>query len=46
MEWTAPNAECNVPFRIIYKDVETEEYVIDWCKISNIHVEDDKVYGN
>ena len=46
MEWTAANAECHVPFRVIYKDVETEEYSIDWCKITNIHVEDDKVYGN
>ena len=46
MNWTSANAECNVPFRVIYKDVETEEYVIDWCKISNIHDENDKVYGN
>lgn len=46
MEWSDANNVCSVPFRVIYKDVETEQYTIDWCKVTNIHVENDKVYGN
>jgi len=43
MDWQSDAGDCNVPFRIIYKDVETEQYTVDWCKISNIRVHDDKV---
>jgi hypothetical protein len=43
MDWNSSEGSCNVPFRIIYKDVETEQYTVDWCKISNIRVHDDKV---
>jgi hypothetical protein len=43
MDWNTNAGDCVVPFRIIYKDVETEQYKVDWCKISNIRVQDDKV---
>ena len=43
MDWNTDKGDCNVPFRIIYKDVETEQYTVDWCKISHIRVNDDKV---
>lgn len=43
MDWNTDSGQCTVPFRIIYRDVETEQYSIDWCKISNIYVMDDKV---
>ena len=43
MDWNSSEGDCVVPFRIIYKDVETEQYQVDWCKISNIRVHDDKV---
>ena len=43
MDWNTDKGDCNVPFRIIYKDVETEQYTVDWCNISHIRVNDDKV---
>ena len=43
MDWNTDSGECKVPFRILYRDVETEQYTVDWCKISNIYVSDDKV---
>jgi hypothetical protein len=43
MDWNTDAGDCVVPFRIIYKDIETEQYKVDWCKISNIRVHDDKV---
>ncbi len=43
MDWNSSEGDCNVPFRIIYKDVETEQYTVDWCKISNVRVHDDSV---
>ena len=43
MDWNSDEGDCVVPFRIIYKDVETEQYTVDWCKIGNIRVHDDKV---
>jgi hypothetical protein len=43
MDWNSSEGDCVVPFRIIYKDVETEQYKVDWCKISNIRVHDDSV---
>jgi hypothetical protein len=43
MDWQSDKGDCNVPFRIIYKDVETEQYTVDWCKISHIRVHDDSV---
>lgn len=41
MNWNTDKGDCVVPFRIIYKDVETEQYKVVWCKISNIRVHDD-----
>jgi len=46
MNWNSDAGDCEVPFRIIYKDVETEQYTVDWCKISNVEVQDDKVTAN
>jgi hypothetical protein len=43
MDWNSSADDCNVPFRVIYKDIETEQYPVDWCKISYIRVHDDKV---
>ena len=43
MDWNTDSGDCVVPFRIIYKDVETEQYKVDWCKITTITVHDDKV---
>ena len=43
MDWNTDAGNCVVPFRIIYKDIETEQYKVDWCRISNIRVLDDKV---
>jgi hypothetical protein len=43
MDWKSDEGNCKVPFRVIYKDVETEQYTVDWCSISNIRVQDDAV---
>ena len=43
MDWNSSEGDCVVPFSIIYKDVETEEYKVNWCKISNIRVHNDSV---
>jgi hypothetical protein len=43
MDWNSSEGDCKVPFRIIYKDVETEQYTVDWCTIRNIRVHDDSV---
>jgi len=43
MDWQSDAGDCVVPFRIMYKDVETEEYKVNWCKISNIRVHNDSV---
>ncbi len=43
MNWNSDAGDCEVPFRIIYKDVETEQYTVDWCKISNVRVQDNMV---
>lgn len=43
MDWQSSEGDCVVPFRIIYKDIETEQYKVDWCKISSITVSDDNV---
>jgi len=43
IDWKSNEGDCNVPFPIIYKDVETEQYTVDWCKIGNIRVHDDSV---
>ena len=43
MDWNSSEGDCNVPFRIIYKDIETEQYTVDWCTIRHIRVHDDSV---
>jgi hypothetical protein len=43
MDWNTDSGNCVVPFRIIYKDIETEQYQVDWCKITTVTVHDDKV---
>ena len=43
MDWNSSEGDCVVPFRIIYKDVETEQYKVDWCAITNIRVHNDSV---
>jgi len=43
MNWNSDAGDCVVPFRIIYKDIQTEQYTVDWCKISNVRVQDDIV---
>ena len=46
MDWKSDEGDCVVPFRIIYRDVKTEQYEVDWCKIENIHVYNDRVTAN
>ena len=43
MDWNSSEGNCEVPFRIIYADVQTEQYNVDWCKIGNIYVHNDNV---
>ena len=43
LDWNSNEGNCVVPFRIIYEDVQTEQYKVDWCKIKNIHVYNDRV---
>jgi hypothetical protein len=43
MDWNSNEGNCVVPFRIIYAEIETEQYKVDWCKINNIHVYNDRV---
>jgi hypothetical protein len=35
--------KCTVPFRIMYEEIKTEQYSVDWCKVKNIYVTDDNV---
>ena len=43
MDWKSDAGNCEVPFRITYKDAPTEQYTVDWCKISGIRVHNDSV---
>jgi len=43
MDWNSSEGNCVVPFRIIYEEIQTEQYKVDWCKIKNIHVYNDRV---
>ena len=43
MNWGANEGKCTVPFRIVYEDIQTEQYSVDWCKVKNIYVTDDNV---
>ena len=43
MVWGANEGSCTVPFRIMYENIATEQYKVDWCKLKNIYVTDDNV---
>jgi len=43
MDWKSNAGDCEVPFRLIYKEVQTEQYTVDWCKINGIRVHNDSV---
>lgn len=43
MNWGANTGKCTVPFRIMYEEIKTEQYSVDWCKVKNIYVTDDNV---
>lgn len=43
MDWQSSEGDCTVPFRIMYKDIETEQYKVNWCNIGHIRVHDDSV---
>ena len=46
MNWGANEGQCVVPFRVLYAEVQTEQYKVDWCKVKNIIVTDDDVTYN
>ena len=31
MDWNLSEGDCTVPFRIIYKDIQTGQYEVNWC---------------
>ncbi len=43
MNWGANEGKCTVPFRVMYEEIQTEQYSVDWCKLKNIYVTDDNV---
>ena len=43
MNWGANTGSCTVPFKIMYEEINTEQYSVDWCKLKNIYVTDDNV---
>jgi hypothetical protein len=45
--WIGGNeGKCVVPFRVIYAEIQTEQYQVDWCKVPNIIVSDTDVTYN
>ena len=46
MNWGANEGKCVVPFRVIYAEIQTEQYQVDWCKVKNIIVTDTDVTYN
>jgi hypothetical protein len=46
MDWGSNEGDCVVPFRVIYAEVQTEQYKVDWCKVHNIIVTDNDVTYN
>ena len=46
MDWGSNEGSCVVPFRVLYADVQTEQYQVDWCKVHNIIVTDTSVTYN
>jgi hypothetical protein len=43
MDWRSNEGDCTVPFRIIYKEINTEQYKVNWCNITDITVHNDRV---
>ena len=43
MNWGSNEGSCTVPFRILYAEIKTEQYSVDWCKVKNIYVTDTNV---
>ena len=46
MDWGSAEGDCVVPFRVIYAEIQTEQYKVDWCKVHNIIVSDTDVTYN
>lgn len=46
MDWGSNEGNCVVPFRVIYAEIQTEQYQVDWCKVKNIVVSDTDVTYN
>jgi hypothetical protein len=46
MNWGANTGDCVVPFRVIYAEIQTEQYKVYWCKVQNIMVSDTDVTYN
>jgi hypothetical protein len=46
MDWGSNEGKCVVPFRVIYAEIQTEQYQVDWCKVKNIMVSDTDVTYN
>ena len=46
MNWGGNEGNCTVPFRVIYAEIQTEQYEVDWCKVHNIIVTDTDVTYN
>ncbi|GEO80892.1 hypothetical protein ROR02_10230 [Pararhodospirillum oryzae] len=40
MDWNSNEGDCVVPFRVSWIGYETEQYQVDWCKVSNIYLHD------
>lgn len=43
MDWNSNEGACTVPFRIIYAEIQTEQYQVNWCQVKNIYVTDTDV---
>jgi len=43
MDWGSNEGSCVVPFRVVYAEIQTEQYQVDWCKVHNIYVTDTNV---
>ena len=46
VDWGTNEGKCVVPFRVIYAEIQTEQYQVDWCKVRNIVVSDTDVTHN
>lgn len=40
MDWGTDEGNCVVPFRVSWVGYETEQFKVDWCKVSNIYMKD------